>query len=74
MEYETRFYQEAKAAGRLTHPNIVAIHDLGKSGDVAYIGIIRDRPRFHCSAALSNSNTLSLGARRTLGLSETGPE
>jgi len=34
-EYETRFYQEAKAAGRLTHPNIVTIHDLGESGNVA---------------------------------------
>ena len=38
-EYETRFYQEAKAAGRLTHPNIVTIHDLGESGDVAYIAM-----------------------------------
>jgi len=38
-EYETRFYQEAKAAGRLTHPNIVTIHDLGESVDVAYIAM-----------------------------------
>jgi len=38
-EYETRFYQEAKAAGRLTHPNIVTIHDLGESGNVAYIAM-----------------------------------
>jgi serine/threonine-protein kinase len=36
-EYEGRFYQEAKAAGRLSHPNIVTIFDLGKSEDVAYI-------------------------------------
>src|ERR1035437_5483487 len=38
-EYEGRFYQEAKAAGRLSHPNIVTIFDVGKSGDVAYIAM-----------------------------------
>jgi serine/threonine-protein kinase len=38
-EYEGRFYQEAKAAGRLSHPNIVTIFDLGKSDDVAYIAM-----------------------------------
>jgi diguanylate cyclase (GGDEF)-like protein len=38
-EYETRFYREAKAAGRLTHPNIVTVHDLGKSEDTAYIAM-----------------------------------
>ncbi len=38
-EYEGRFYQEAKAAGRLSHPNIVTIFDVGKSGNVAYIAM-----------------------------------
>ncbi|HMC13235.1 MAG TPA: serine/threonine-protein kinase [Gallionellaceae bacterium] len=38
-EYEARFYQEARAAGRLSHHNIVTIYDVGKSGDVAYIAM-----------------------------------
>ena len=38
-EYEARFYQEAKAAGHLNHTNIVTIHDLGESGDMAYIAM-----------------------------------
>ena len=38
-EYAARFYQEAKAAGNLNHRNIVTIHDLGESGDVAYIAM-----------------------------------
>jgi serine/threonine protein kinase len=38
-EYEARFYQEARAAGRLNHPNIVTIYDVGKSGDIAYIAM-----------------------------------
>jgi len=38
-EYEARFYQEAKAAGRLSHPNIVTIFDVGRTGDIAYIAM-----------------------------------
>jgi serine/threonine protein kinase len=36
-EVRERFYQEAKACARLQHPNIVAVHDLGEDGDLAYI-------------------------------------
>lgn len=37
--FEARFNQEAKAVGQLNHPNIVTIHDLGESGDIAYIAM-----------------------------------
>ena len=38
-EYEARFYQEAKAAGRLSHPGIITIHDIGREGDMAYMAM-----------------------------------
>jgi len=38
-EFEARFYQEAKAAGGLNHPNIVIIYDIGKSGNIAYMAM-----------------------------------
>jgi serine/threonine-protein kinase len=37
--FEARFYLEAKSAGRLNHPNIVTIHDVGRSDDLAYIAM-----------------------------------
>ena len=38
-EFEQRFFREAKSAGRLNHPNIVTIHDIGRSDDQAYIAM-----------------------------------
>ncbi len=38
-EYEARFYQEARAAGGLNHPNIVTIYDIGNSGNIAYMAM-----------------------------------
>jgi serine/threonine-protein kinase len=35
----TRFEREAKAAGRLNHPNIVSIYDFGEDGDTTFIAM-----------------------------------
>jgi serine/threonine protein kinase len=38
-EVRERFLREAKSAGRLNHPNIVTIYDVGEQGDIAYIAM-----------------------------------
>jgi eukaryotic-like serine/threonine-protein kinase len=38
-EFVTRFYREAKSAGRLNYPNIVTIHDMGEADNLAYIAM-----------------------------------
>ncbi len=36
---EARFLREAQSAGRLSHPNIVTIYDVGEAGGLAYIAM-----------------------------------
>jgi len=38
-EYERRFFLEAKAAGKLNHPNIVTVYDFGEEDGVAYLAM-----------------------------------
>lgn len=38
-EFEARFLREAQSAGRLSHPNIVTIYDVGETDDLAYIAM-----------------------------------
>lgn len=38
-EVRRRFYQEAETAGRLSHPHIVTIYDVGEDRDLAYIAM-----------------------------------
>ncbi len=38
-EVRDRFFCEARTAGRLTHPNIVTIYDVGEEQDLAYIAM-----------------------------------
>ncbi len=38
-EAKGRFFREAQSAGRLNHPNIVAIYDAGEEQDLAYIAM-----------------------------------
>ena len=39
IAYKKRFFQEAKAAGKLTHPNIVTTYDFGEEDDTAYMAM-----------------------------------
>ena len=39
QEIEARFLREAKLAGRLQHPNIVTIYDVGREGGVCFIAM-----------------------------------
>lgn len=38
-EVKKRFFQEAEAAGRLSHPNIMTIYDAGEEHDMAYLAM-----------------------------------
>ncbi len=38
-EVKSRFFREAETAGRLVHPNIVTVYDVGEEHDLAYISM-----------------------------------
>ena len=38
-DVKARFFREAEAAGKLSHPNIVTIYDMGEEYDMAYIAM-----------------------------------
>jgi eukaryotic-like serine/threonine-protein kinase len=38
-EYQKRFFLEAKAAGRLSHPQVITVYDFGQEGDIAYMAM-----------------------------------
>lgn len=39
QEFKARFFREAEAAGRLSHPSIVTVYDVGEEGDLAFIAM-----------------------------------
>ncbi len=38
-EYQKRFFLEAKAAGRLSHPQVITVYDFGQEGEIAYMAM-----------------------------------
>ena len=49
-EVKARFFREAEAAGKLSHPNIVTIYDVGEDHDMAYIAmeLLEGQDLTHC--------------------------
>ncbi len=50
-QVKARFFREAEAAGKLSHPNIVAVYDVGEEHDMAYIAmelLSGEDLTFHC--------------------------
>lgn len=39
QDLKARFFREAEAAGRLNHPDIVTVYDVGEESDLAYIAM-----------------------------------
>jgi CHASE2 domain-containing sensor protein len=64
-EVRTRFFREAEAAGRLDHPNIVTVYDVGEEQDLAYIAM--DYLKGKDLTAYSTKKTL-LSVSRVFGI------
>jgi eukaryotic-like serine/threonine-protein kinase len=57
VEARSRFFREAETAGRLNHPNIVTIYDVGEERGLAYIAMEYLKGR-HLSDYTQSSNLL----------------
>jgi len=62
QEMEARFLKEARLGGRLQHPNIVTVYDVGREGDVCFIAMeyVDGRP---LTRYLGSGDALSLSAK-----------
>src|SRR3982075_959317 len=65
VEARSRFFREAETAGRLNHPNIVTIYDVGEERGLAYIAMEYLKGR-HLSDYAKSDNLLE--PRKTLEL------
>ncbi len=59
-EAATRFRDEARAAARLSHPGIVAVHDQGEDGDLSYL-TMEYVPGTNLRRVMSDAGALSVG-------------
>jgi serine/threonine-protein kinase len=71
--YEARFYQEARSAGSLNHPNIVTIYDVGRVNDVVYMAMefiegVELRSMFAEGRPLPVTQAISIAAQVAEGL------
>jgi serine/threonine protein kinase len=69
-----RFYREAKAAGNLSHPNIVTVYDVGRDGERHFIAMeylegpsLRDILRMRSSFSIREALTVALQLTDALG-------
>ncbi len=72
-EFEKRFYREASSAGRLNHPNIVTIHDVGNTDNIAYMAMeflegVELRDILDAEEALSLDRIVEIAAQVADGL------
>jgi serine/threonine-protein kinase len=60
-QYMARFRNEAKAAGRLHHPNIVGVYEFGEDDQVTFIAMeyVGRRPAHLSTAALASTSRSS---------------
>lgn len=63
-QVKQRFFREAQAAGKLNHPHIVTVYDVGEEHDVAYIAM-DFLHGFSLAQHIANSETINLVERTT---------